>query len=337
MTFLAAVLEGFNQPLKLMELKEPDALDVGQVWVQFECAAICGAQINEISGAKGSDPYLPHLLGHEGFGEVVRIGPGVKHVKAGDKVVAHWRKGLGIDAAPPKYRTGNGYNVGAGPVSTFAECGAISENRLTKVPNDTPKEVGALLGCAVTTGVGAVIREAKTQPGESILIVGAGGVGLSAILGANLVNAFPVCAVDMDDHKLRLAHHLGANICGSREDCRGTYDIVIETTGNPAMIEWALEHTAHSGGRLVLVGQPSVGEEVSFTDFRKHYFGKTILDSQGGGTLPHLDIPRLLRLYKANRLPISHIATDWYKLTQINQALDAMRNGEVSGRCMIAL
>jgi S-(hydroxymethyl)glutathione dehydrogenase/alcohol dehydrogenase len=337
MTFLGAVLENFNKPLKLMELREPDDLEPGQVWVKFESASICGAQINEISGAKGPDPYLPHLLGHEGFGEVVRTGPGVQHVRAGDKVVAHWRKGEGIDAPPPKYRTGNKLKVGAGPISTFAEYGAVSENRLTPVSKDLPPEAGTLLGCAVTTGVGAVVREAKTQPGESVLVVGAGGVGLSAIMGARLVNAFPICAVDINDHKLRLAHHLGANICGSREDCCGNYDVVIETTGNPAMIEWALDATAANGGRLILVGQPPVGEEVSFCNFRKHYFGKTIMDSQGGSTIPHLDIPRLLRLYSAGRLPISHLATDRYPLSQINEATEAVRTGEVLGRCMITV
>lgn len=336
MTFIAAVLKDFNQPLELMELREPDTLDVGQVWVHFHTAAICGAQLNEISGAKGPDPYLPHLLGHEGFGQVEGVGKGVRNVKKGDFVVAHWRKGLGIEALPPKYRTGNKTAVGAGPVSTFAEYGVISENRLTPVQGMSA-EAGALLGCAVTTGVGAVVREAKTQPGESVLVVGAGGVGLSAIMGARLVNAFPICAVDINDHKLRLAHHLGANLCGSREDCRGNYDVVIETTGIPAMIEWALDSTAANGGRLVLVGQPPFGEEVSFCNFRKHYFGKTIMDSQGGGTIPQQDIPRLMRLYSANRLPISHLATDRYPLSQINEALAAVKNGEVLGRCIIKI
>jgi Zn-dependent alcohol dehydrogenase len=162
-------------------------------------------------------------------------------------------------------------------------------------------------------------------------------VGLSAIMGARLVNAFPICAVDINDKKLRLAHHLGANICGNQKDCRGNYDVVIETTGNPAMIEWALDSTAANGGRLVLVGQPPVGEEVSFCNFRKHYFGKTIMDSQGGSTIPHLDIPRLLRLYSAGRLPISHLATDRYPLSQINEATEAVRTGEVLGRCMITV
>lgn len=144
MTFLAAVLENFNEPLKLVELREPDTLDAGQVWVRLMAASICGAQLNEISGAKGPDSYLPHLLGHEGFGQVEAVGLGVRHVKKGDFVVAHWRKGLGIESNPPKYRTGRGKVIGAGPVSTFAEYGVISENRLTPVSDDVPAEVGAL-------------------------------------------------------------------------------------------------------------------------------------------------------------------------------------------------
>jgi S-(hydroxymethyl)glutathione dehydrogenase / alcohol dehydrogenase len=336
MVFLAAVLREFNTPLDLVELQEPDSLAPGQVWVQFHTASICGAQIGEIAGAKGPDPYLPHLLGHEGYGKVLRVGPGVRHVKPDDLVVAHWRKGLGMEAPPPKYRDGKGGSIGAGPVSTFAEYGAISENRLTPVSEISPG-VGALLGCAATTGVGAVVREANTRPGESVLVIGAGGVGLSAVMGARLINASPICAVDKRDDKLRLAFHLGASICCSWQEMKRQFDVVIETTGNPALIEWGLARTAANGGRLILVGQPVFNEEVSFANFRQHYFGKRIMDSQGGGTVPQVDIPRLVRLYEENRLPLSHLITDSCPLEHINKGIDAVCNGEMVGRCVITM
>jgi len=336
MTFLAAVLREFNKPLDLVELQKPKFLAPEQVWVRFHAAAICGAQINEIAGAKGPDPHLPHLLGHEGYGQVEAVGLGVTTVKKGDWVVAHWRKGLGAEAPPPVYLTTHGGKVGAGPISTFAEYGLISENRLTPIPIVFPS-VGALLGCAATTGIGAVVHEANVKPGESVLVVGVGGVGLCAVMGARLVNAHPICAVDKQDAKLRLAYHLGADICGSWREMERQFDAVIETTGRPEMIEWALTRTAPNGGRLILVGQPAVDEEVSFADFRQHYFGKTIKDSQGGGTLPHRDIPRLVRLYEENRLPLSHVITDSCPLKDINRGIDAVRKGEVVGRCTITM
>jgi len=335
MTFLAAVLRELNKPLELVELEEPDNLGPGQVWVRFHAAAICGAQIGEIAGAKGPDPHLPHLLGHEGYGQVESVGLGVRNVGVGNFVVAHWRKGLGMEALPPRYRTGCDI-IGAGPISTFAEYGLISENRLTPVSSISPG-VGALLGCAATTGIGAVVREAGTRPGESVLIIGAGGVGLSAIMGARLVSACPICAVDKLDSKLRLAFHLGADLCCSWQEMKQQFDVVIETTGEPALIEWGLARTAANGGRLILVGQPHFGEEVSFANFRQYYFGKTIMDSQGGGTIPHVDIPRLVKLYEENKLPLSHLITDSCPLEDINRGIESMQRGEVVGRCVITM
>src|SRR5204863_5793005 len=127
-------------------------LDVGQVLVKISCTGICGAQLGEISGVKGPDKFLPHLLGHEGGGEVVGVGPGVTQVKEGDRVVMHWRKGAGIHARPAKYQWGS-RTVNAGWVTTFQEYAVVSENRVTPIPKDVPFEVAALMGCAVTTAL----------------------------------------------------------------------------------------------------------------------------------------------------------------------------------------
>ena len=127
-TTTAAILVEQNQPLVVDSIGLPDFLDVGQVLVQLQVSGICGSQLGEISGVKGPDHYLPHLMGHEGFATVIEIGPGVKHVKPGDSVVLHWRRGAGIQADPPKYRW-NGQLLNAGWVTTFNRHAVVSENR----------------------------------------------------------------------------------------------------------------------------------------------------------------------------------------------------------------
>ena len=155
MKALAAILEQSNSPLVLDEIKI-SSLGCGQVLVQVHQSSICGAQINEISAAKGPDNFLPHLLGHEGGGVVLDIGPGVTYFQKGDHVVLHWRKGVGIHAQPAKYRWKDQV-VNAGWVTTFNECAIISENRLTKIDKDIPFDIAALMGCAVTTALGLEI------------------------------------------------------------------------------------------------------------------------------------------------------------------------------------
>src|SRR6185295_5109932 len=171
----------------------PDALLAGQVLVKVHCSGICGSQLGEIDGAKGADKFLPHLLGHEGSGTVVGIGPAVRHVKTGDKVVLHWRKGLGIEASPPQYQW-NGKVVNAGWITTFNEYAIVAENRVTPIPADSDMEVAALFGCAVTTGFGVVVNNAK----------------LKIVQAAALTSAYPIIAVDLHDTRLQLAKTMGA-------------------------------------------------------------------------------------------------------------------------------
>src|SRR5262249_22511582 len=146
------------------------------VLVKIYASGICGSQLGEIDGAKGPDNFLPHLLGHEGSGTVISVGPGVRHVREGQKVVLHWRKSLGIEAQLPAY-TWKDRNVNAGWVTTFNEYSIVSENRLTPIPDDSDMEIAALFGCAVTTGFGAVTNNARLKIGESVVIFGAGGIG----------------------------------------------------------------------------------------------------------------------------------------------------------------
>ena len=344
LTMKAAVLEKLNAPVVLDEIEILD-LDYGQVLVQIHCSGICGAQIREISGAKGEDKYLPHLLGHEGGGIVIETGRGVTHVKKGDHVVMHWRKGVGIEAPFPKYRRGDGL-VGGGSVTTFSEYSVVSENRLTSVSKDVPFEISALMGCGVTTALGLINNDARVKIGESVAVFGCGGVGLSVVQGATMVSADPIIAIDILDHKLEAAKQLGAtHIINSRKgDIRGEIgdivkykgvDVCVECTGLVDLIDQAYEVTAPNG-RTVMVGQPRHGQDLVIRSMMNNFRGKRLMDSEGGGTNPTVDIPRYLNLYRQGKLKLNDLITHRYPLDEVNMALDKVRSGD-AGRCILVM
>ena len=220
-TSQAAILVELKTPLIIDEIELPASLDVGQVLVKIHYSGICGSQLGEIDGAKGEDKYLPHLLGHEGSGTVLAVGPGVRHIKPQAKVVLHSRKGLGIESATPIYKW-KGKQVNAGWITTFNEYAVVSENRVTPIPADSDLEVAALFGCAVTTGFGVVENNARIRIGESVVVFGAGGVGLNIVQAASLVSGYPIIAVDFYDNRLALAKSLGAThtINSKNEDAK---------------------------------------------------------------------------------------------------------------------
>jgi S-(hydroxymethyl)glutathione dehydrogenase / alcohol dehydrogenase len=341
----AAILTRVGFPLEVDDV-EPLPLEYGQVLVKVLCASICGRQLGEITGSKGYDPYLPHLMGHEGCGEVLEIGPGVSHVSSGDRVVMHWRKGSGIEAKPPKYRWKDKM-IGGGPVTTFSEQSVVSENRLTKVPKDTPTWLASLLGCALTTGIGLVGNEAKLRIGESVAVMGCGGVGLSVVMAASMMSAYPIVATDTKQPRLDLAMRLGATHTilsnpainwSSLREISGKYgvDLVVECTGVPEMINGGYSLTA-PGGRMVLVGQPPAGDSVTFYDFANNYKGKRVFDSQGGLTIPEIDIPRYVALYKLGRMPLAELLVGpTAPLESINQAIALAKEG-TAGRIMLGM
>lgn len=209
----AAILYKQNSPLIIDEIEIPENLEYGQVLVKVYYSSICGSQIGEIKGIKGKDKYLPHLLGHEGSGKVIKIGPGVSFVKINDFVVMHWKKGLGIDSIPAKYKwPKKNITVNSGLVTTFSEYSIVSENRLTKINNNTDLKLAPLFGCAITTGFGIIKNDAVSSIGDSIVVIGCGGVGINTIIAANLSSNYPIIAVDIDNKKLNLAKKFGADI-----------------------------------------------------------------------------------------------------------------------------
>ena len=204
----AAILVKSKKPLILGDLELPKNLTYGQVKVKVFYSGICGAQINEIDAVKGKDKFLPHLLGHEGSGIVEEIGNGVKNVRPGDHVVLHWRKGAGIQSATPEYKWNN-KKINAGWVTTFNEKTIVSENRVTKIPKNFDLKIAALFGCSVTSGFGAVNNDAKVKIGQSVLILGLGGMGLNIAYASSLVSAYPIIGIDVHKNKLKNSKNFG--------------------------------------------------------------------------------------------------------------------------------
>jgi S-(hydroxymethyl)glutathione dehydrogenase / alcohol dehydrogenase len=343
-TMQAAILVEQNKPLVIDEVQLPDRLEYGQVLVKVHYSGICGSQLGEISGVKGPDAYLPHLLGHEASGVVLEVGEGVASVQPEDHVVLHWKKGQGIEARPPRYQW-QGKPLNAGFITTFNEYAIISENRLTAFSKEFPMRLAPLFGCAVTTGIGVVTNNANLKLGESIVVMGAGGVGLNVIQGAALHSAYPIIAIDLFDNRLELAKQLGATHTinsRSRKDWQDQVrniledkgvDVFVDNTGNPEMIAEGWKLTQNKG-RTILVGVPAKGKEAQLYTLPLH-FGKIITGSHGGNGDPSEDIPRYMLLCKLGKLNLSNLITETYKLSEINQAIEQIKNGSLSGRCVI--
>ena len=341
----AAILVAQQKPLVVDTIELPEQLAVGQVLVELKVSGICGSQLGEIDGVKGPDRFLPHLMGHEGFAVVLEIGPGVKNVKPGDSVVLHWRPGAGIQADPPKYLW-RGQPLNAGWVTTFNSHAVVSENRCTKVPAGTDPEAAALFGCAITTGFGVVENNARLRMGESVVVFGAGGIGLNIIQAAALISASPIIAVDLHDSRLELARRLGATytINSAKGDAAELIkqaladqplDVFIDNTGVPAVIEMGYQLSQREG-RVILVGVPRLGQNLNVYSLPLH-FGKVLSGSQGGECQPDRDIPRYLRLLERGNLQLDRFVSARFPLEEINAAISAMRDGATAGRVMITL
>ena len=222
----AAVLETIDAPLVVAEVGLTP-LGIGQVLVKVLASGICGAQLQEIAGLKGNAKFVPHLLGHEGCGIVEDVGASVTTVKKGDKVVMHWRKGEGIESDFPKYQY-QGKEIASGKVTTLSEYSIVSENRVTAVPSDTPVELAALLGCGLSTALGTINNEAQVRFGESVMVIGVGGLGANLIAAAKLASAYPIIAVDIHDNKKEFALSMGAHLFVNAKT-ESVADVIAET------------------------------------------------------------------------------------------------------------
>lgn len=339
------MLTSLGEPLEIISGLRWPALTRGQVLVRLAYSGVCHSQLMEARGHRGPDAYLPHLLGHEGTGEVVELGPGVTKVGVGDPVVLGWIEGQGLDGGPASYAVGERV-VNAGRVTTFNEMAVVSENRLVRLPEGVPLDVGVLLGCAVPTGSGILMNEVDPEPGSTLAVFGLGGIGLSALMAAALFECREVIAVDLAPEKLELASSFGATrrVDASKVDPveaileatngRGV-DFAVEASGNARVIEQAFRSVRTGGGLCVFASHPASGDRISL-DPHDLIKGRQIRGSWGGSSLPDDALPRFAALYREGRLPLEKLITHRYPLEGINEALDALDSGHV-GRPLIEI
>ena len=342
MKTIAAVLVETGKPLILTELEIP-SLKHSQILVEVAYSGVCHSQLLEARGKRGPDRFLPHTLGHEGSGTVLEVGEGVTKVKRGDRVVLSWMKGSGADVPSTVYQSSEGF-INSGAMSTFMRQTVTCENRVTPIPDAMPLREAALFGCAIPTGTGIVLNTAQVKPGSSVAVFGIGGIGLSVVLAAHLMNTTTLIAVDVFDHKLEQAREMGAtHLINAREqnsleiilgltNGKGV-DYALEAAGRPETMETAFESVRDHGGLCVVAGNLPHGERISLNPFDL-IRGKRIVGTWGGETQPDHDIPIYVDLYLSGKLKLEKLITQIYGLDKVNQALVDLEHGRV-GRALI--
>jgi S-(hydroxymethyl)glutathione dehydrogenase/alcohol dehydrogenase len=332
----AAILVETGKPLALAHLDIP-ALKPGQVLVEIAFSGICHTQLSEARGHRGPDAFLPHCLGHEAVGTVRELGTGVTKVADGDQVVLSWIKGSGANVPGTVYNW-EGRKVNAGGVTTFQRHAVVSENRLTKLPPGLDPAEAVMLGCALPTGMGAVMNTARAEPGSSVVVMGAGGIGLCAVMAAKASGCVPIIAVDPNPMKRRLAVELGAThaldptIADPVKEIRlltnGGADTAIEATGRPDVMLQAAHCVRPQGGRAVIVGNAHAGQTIAL-DPRILNDGKSLLGTWGGDSQPDRDVPRFARLLATGRIAVKPLLSKPYRLADVDAALDDLEAGTV--------
>jgi S-(hydroxymethyl)glutathione dehydrogenase / alcohol dehydrogenase len=359
----AAVFTAPHAPLAL-ETLEVDPPGPGEVAVRMLASGVCHSDLHVIDGEWSSRP--PLVLGHEGCAEVEAVGPGVDAVAPGERVVLSWYYPCGrcrrchqgrtwlcegtrsVQNALPDGST-RLRRPGGEPVYPYLAVGSFGERAVVpaagavRVPDALPPEVGALIGCALATGVGAVVNTAGLEAGASAVVVGCGGVGLAIVMGAVLAGAATVVAVDLSDAKLDLARDVGAThgvragagaAAAVAAACPDGPDYVFEAIGTGPTIEWAIDMTPR-GGTAVLVGLTPEGVRAGFDAFAFADGGRRLLGSNYGSTRPGADFPRLAGLYLAGRLPIDRVISERIRLDDVNRAFQHMRRGEGARRVIL--
>ena len=346
------------KPLRLASL-DLDPPRPGELLVKIEAAGLCHSDLSVINGDRPRP--MPMALGHEACATVVALGdPDDPLFAPGDRVVLAFLPACG---ACVRCLSGEGYlcpngaaangkgellrgglrlhEEGAGVhhhlgVSAFADHAVIDRRSAVRIDPDVPAEIAALFGCAVLTGVGAVLNSAALRPGESVAIYGLGGVGLAALLGAVAGGGNPVIAIDPIAEKRALAVELGAAAAYAPGDEDGVAapDVVIETVGKASVLERAYA-LARRGGRVVTVGLPNPAERFSIPAVSLVADGKTIIGSYLGSAIPARDIPRYLALWRAGRLPVERLLTSVSPLADINALFDTLASGHAVRQVVI--
>ncbi len=355
----AAILEAPATDLVVEQIdcQEPHA---GEVLVRIAASGVCHSDLNVVHGTQTTP--LPVVLGHEGAGIVEAVGPNVTRVKVGDHVVLSWvpycgqcaycmaghpnlcsvvyavlAQGTLLDGTSRLSRLGKPlYHYSF--ISSFAEYAVVPEAGCVIIRPDIPLDKAALVGCAVMTGVGAAVNTARVQPGSTVAVVGAGGVGLNVMQGARLAGAVAILAIDVNPSKLARAFAFGAThvinaaetdaVASVRELTKGIgADFSFEAVGRPETMRQCWE-MARPGGTVVMVGIAPEGSELSLPAIRVVREERRLMGSFYGSARPHVDMPMILELYMAGRLKLDELVTHRFSLEQINEAVHSLESGE---------
>ena len=349
-----------SKPIQIEEI-ELDAPQEGEVLIQIKAASLCHSDLSVINGSRPRP--LPMALGHEAAGVVKEVGPGVVNFKEGDQVICVFVPSCGhcVPCAegrpalcePGAKSNGDGTLISGGVrlhngdevighhvgVSAFSEYAVVSQNSLVKVDENLPFENLALFGCAVITGVGAVVNTAKVQLGSSVAVVGLGGIGLSALIGALAAGARDVIAIDINEKKLAQAKELGATAVFNSKDpdivqkvkeaTNGGVDYAFETAGVVPAMDVAYAITKR-GGTTTTTGLPHPEHQFSFPYVTLTAEEKTLKGSYVGSCVPKRDIPHYLQMMKTGKLPVDKLLSNIISLDEINEGFDLLATGDNS-------
>jgi S-(hydroxymethyl)glutathione dehydrogenase/alcohol dehydrogenase len=301
-------------------------------------------------------PFVP---GHEGAGDVVEVGEGVDTLKVGDRVLVCWLPACGdcaacrrgqshlclagfVNAGTPNFRRPSGDVFGMAGTGTFAEYLTVPQEAAVKIDDDIPYEIAALIGCGVTTGIGAALNTARVEPGSSVAVIGCGGVGISAIQGARAAGAAEIVAVDLVEGRRDAALRFGATDAVAPEDLAGVkarltggegFDYVFEVVGRAATARTGYE-TTRRGGTLCIVGAGAMDDLFQVNMFELFFDEKRILPSLYGGGDVRRSYDRVIRLWRAGRIDLEGLITHRVRLEEVNEAIHQMRTGEALRTCI---
>lgn len=347
-----------SRPLELAEL-ELAPPEPSELLVRVRAAGLCHSDLSVIDGSRPR--VMPMALGHEAAGEVVEVGAEVNGLEPGDHVVmafvpacghcdpcrsgraALCEPGAAANAAGELLAGGRRLTASGGEeinhhlgVSAFSDHVVVSANSAVRIDPDVPFEVAALFGCAVLTGVGAVTNSAAVEIGDSVAVFGLGGIGLAAVLGARAAGAATIVGIDTVPEKLELARELGATaaiqagdeaVTDVREATDGGADKTVETVGSELVLAEAYAATRR-GGTTVTVGLPHPKRMLEISAVSLVAEERTLRGSYLGSCVPAHDVPRLLALHRAGRLPVERLLTHRLALDEINEGFDRLARGE---------
>lgn len=346
----AAVCRAFGQPLTIEEVTL-DPPGPSQVAVDLAACAICHSDISYAEGAWGGE--LPAVYGHEAAGRITAVGPGVRDLAPGDRVLVTLIRACGTcpacaggdptscdrawDVPPSPLRDATGAPLVQGmKTAAFAEAVVVDRSQVVRLQDDLPFEQACLLACGVITGVGAVVNSARVPPGADVAVIGAGGVGLNAIQGAAIAGAARIIALDVAEARLAAARLFGAThgvLAGPEAAARvraipgrAGVDFAFVAVGSPGAMADAASLLA-AGGKLVVVGMPASGVTVPYEPVTLASMNQAIIGSRMGRTVLARDIPWLIEHWRAGRLKLAELISGRYPLEGINAAIAEVKAG----------